>query len=216
MLKKGGLSLEEVTHQKIAWHLGASPKVFAHSLELDKPDTSDYNNFGVVFYPGQILMENLDQEGYVDAEYDSEGLWAENFFSMLSRCHKEGIAHNDLHNSNVMVVPGTDKVKIVDWGLSRKNYLLALYEFLSICFSLNGSKLEPYPSNVRYNYLFSTLEIPSELFGILERNVNSIISVLKLSGEYRNFISRSTTFTDLKNQNSEYKPLINLAYQGIR
>lgn len=207
--KKGVISSREVKALFSLQESGISPRIERHRLNGVFFYTPDINGKMVrVFQNSTITMENLHD--YVEMSDLGLPLSQEvygNFFKSLAKLHLSGWYHNDIHEGNIMVNPETGSVKLVDFGLSGRDYYLACLEALSCLDHLEEVFRLPlffnYPCDVRdscYKRLY-------EVNKTLKKN----LSVLKKLHEDHNVLSPPRT----KGIHPEYKILLKLIYKGI-
>lgn len=119
----------ELKIQKELYKLGVAPKVLDYYVQFDR---TKMGNPRVYLY---IFMENLMESGYSTIK-DLYGIFSRksklkgfkkipkkiliNIAKVVDKMHKKGIAHLDLHAGNIFYNPKTNKVKLIDFGLSKK------------------------------------------------------------------------------------------------
>lgn len=117
VLKIGTVDDEEIDVMEELAHIDGVPRLLAQNFN------DDVAVLAMSKSPGQTLQD-LAQKG--DRESIMEGLNAS--VSILREIHKTGISHNDIHDGNIMYDRETKQATIIDFGLSYKDPISAVFE----------------------------------------------------------------------------------------
>jgi tRNA A-37 threonylcarbamoyl transferase component Bud32 len=119
--KVGQISEEEALLTKEIGDLGVGPKVYGY--RIGKSWNSELGVMVLERMKGKPISK-LDP----DKDYDSPGMdeARESYWAARAKLHRAGIAHQDMHDDNVMM--NGKRVRIIDFGLAKKSYGLALVE----------------------------------------------------------------------------------------
>jgi serine/threonine protein kinase len=118
--KKEYLDSEIKIQEYVAKH-GLAPKIYQYYYDPISTNT----NTNTRCY---IIMENLLEKGYRTLYdlYESPDtkiipdICLKTLKKAVSKLHKIGIAHKDLHSMNILYNPTKNKIKFIDFGISEK------------------------------------------------------------------------------------------------
>ena len=118
--------IKEVRHENILYLYG----VYKYTTYTTYPDNQKYLNYLIVTeyiegynledYLKRLIRDSVTSEEYEGKilENDKIGWIIKGIFEGMIQLHKNNIAHRDLKLDNIMYNPETNKIKIIDFGLS--------------------------------------------------------------------------------------------------
>ncbi len=196
--KVGTLGKEEIPCLKLASDKGAAPLFYAARTKSIKDPC--YPNLGRVI--GQIAMETVSN-GSEDVVDNPDHFWV-----ALSKIHKIGIAHGDLHEGNI-VVTDCGKPYVIDFGLATIDWLKCFQEALSFALMDNDDAYDGEWFSCCHN---------AELARINARAIKKILAErFEMDARTIDSINYHIPDRDAKKfESQDFKHLVNLLYMGIK
>jgi serine/threonine protein kinase len=122
IIKTGEINMKEARILGKLHGTGVAPKLINYSPAGPDQDKDKMAMSLVSGSPLEKIVETLDDDAKEELAFE--------FYKKISRIHLKGIAHNDLHNENIIVSDDME-VSFIDFGLAEESYGRALMEAIN-------------------------------------------------------------------------------------
>lgn len=124
VVKVGEVSFSEIEALKRLNYSRVAPRILACEVYQERGDLDNCN--------GWVIMERVQGSPLYNYDYLQQLSVVENYWTSRAKMHLHGVAHLDLHSGNFLVQKD-NSVKVLDFGLSRVNWVSAFFEAVAGC-----------------------------------------------------------------------------------